>query len=136
MSLPVLLYDGTCGLCSRAVQFVLRRDHRGELRFAPLGGAFARDVIARHPGLQAMDTVVWFWPASSLVPERTLVESAAVLEVLRYLGGPWAVLAVVGRAIPGRLLDALYRVAARSRHRFPNPSCQLPAAGDPDRFID
>lgn len=31
-----LLYDGTCGLCDRSVQWLLRRDRRGALRFARL----------------------------------------------------------------------------------------------------
>src|SRR5271154_3320819 len=36
---PVLLYDGTCGLCNRAVRALLRIDRRATLRYATLQGA-------------------------------------------------------------------------------------------------
>ncbi|HZH02738.1 MAG TPA: DCC1-like thiol-disulfide oxidoreductase family protein [Myxococcaceae bacterium] len=35
----ILFYDGGCGLCHRAVRFVLARDPAGRFRFAPLGGS-------------------------------------------------------------------------------------------------
>jgi hypothetical protein len=46
---PVLLYDGLCGFCDGTVQFILKHDRRGTLRFATLQGDFARDVIAPEP---------------------------------------------------------------------------------------
>ncbi|PYS45149.1 MAG: thiol-disulfide oxidoreductase, partial [Acidobacteria bacterium] len=30
---PIVLYDGVCGLCNRAVQFLLKRDRHDRLRF-------------------------------------------------------------------------------------------------------
>ena len=37
---PIVLYDGTCGLCHRSVQWLSRRD-RGQLWYAPLQGETA-----------------------------------------------------------------------------------------------
>ena len=42
---PVMIYDGYCGLCSSAVQFVLRHDRqleRADSQFRPLQGAPCR----------------------------------------------------------------------------------------------
>ena len=36
----VLLYDGLCGFCDRMVQFILKHDPGGAMRFAPLQGAY------------------------------------------------------------------------------------------------
>ncbi|MBK7833023.1 MAG: DUF393 domain-containing protein [Gemmatimonadetes bacterium] len=45
----VLLYDGECGLCDRTVQWVLKRDREGSMRFAPLKSAVGREALARLP---------------------------------------------------------------------------------------
>ena len=41
----VVFYDGVCGLCDRTVRFLLRRDRRDRLRFAPLQGEVARKLL-------------------------------------------------------------------------------------------
>jgi predicted DCC family thiol-disulfide oxidoreductase YuxK len=62
MTKPVLLYDGSCGFCAESVQLVLRHDRRGTLQFAALDGTFGREVLARHPELGQVDSVVWYDP--------------------------------------------------------------------------
>ena len=135
---PVLFYDGECALCTRSVRFVLRHEGRGTLRFASLEGAFARSVLARHPGLQGLDTVVWYEPAGEGRPERLLTRSAAVLEVLRYVGGGWKVLGRVAAAVPASLRDAAYRAVARHRRRLFGRAdkCALPPPAARHRFLD
>jgi len=59
---------------------------------------------------------------------RVLVRSAAVLHILRRLGGPWAALAAVGSLVPRPLRDALYDLIARVRLRLfarPDDWCPL-----------
>ena len=36
MQKPVILFDGECNLCSRSVQFIIKRDPRARFRFAAL----------------------------------------------------------------------------------------------------
>ncbi|RPJ69890.1 MAG: DUF393 domain-containing protein [Acidobacteria bacterium] len=134
---PVLFYDGGCALCAGSVRFVLRHERQRTLRFASLEGAFARSVLARHPGLQGLDTVVWYEPAGQGRPERLLTRSAAVLKVLRYLGGPWR-LGLVAAAIPRAWRDAVYRLVARHRRRLFGraDSCALPPHAARHRFLD
>ncbi|MGH7719482.1 MAG: thiol-disulfide oxidoreductase DCC family protein, partial [Gemmatimonadaceae bacterium] len=110
---PILLYDGVCGLCDRFVQFVLRHDRRGTMRFAPLQGQLGQKTLAtinQHAGSSPIDSVVL------LCDDRTLVRSDAVMEVLRYLGGRWHALAVLGRVVPRSLRDRLYDAVARRRY--------------------
>lgn len=132
---PILLYDGTCGLCTRSVQFVLRHDRRGVLRFASLQGQFGQQVIARHPELRRADSVVWVEPAGSNSPERVATESDAVLRVLHYLGRWWAPL-TVGRIVPRSVRDGLYRLVARHRFRLVSPRCLVPDVSTRTRFLD
>ncbi len=139
----VLLYDGACGLCAASVRFVLRHEREPRnLRFAPLDGAFGRAVRARHPGLDAVDSVVWLEGPGKLgpygaddVPERVHVRSAAALKVAEHLGGAWR-LALVLRLVPAPLRDAVYAIVARHRHRIvPADACPLPPPAAADRFI-
>ena len=45
---PVLLFDGTCGLCNRCVRLLLRLDRRARLHFAPLQSAPAQAYLRTH----------------------------------------------------------------------------------------
>ena len=54
----IVLYDGVCGLCNRAVQFLLKRDRHDRLQFASLQSDLAARVLPRH-GMdpKGLDTV-------------------------------------------------------------------------------
>jgi predicted DCC family thiol-disulfide oxidoreductase YuxK len=133
---PVLLYDGECGLCAEGVQRVLRFDRRQTLRFAPLQGAFAASVRARHPELDQVDSMVWVEPMRD-GSERLLVRSAAGLRIARYLGGPWTLL-LVGHLLPRSWRDAAYDFIARHRHHLGGgrQACMIPPASLRARFLD
>jgi predicted DCC family thiol-disulfide oxidoreductase YuxK len=133
---PVLLYDGVCGFCHGAVQFILRVDRRGELRFAALDSPFARDVVARHPTLEGVDSVV-FVDEPGLPGERVHVRSAAALRVTEYLGWPWQALRVTG-LVPSSARDWLYDRFAAIRYSVFGKldSCPIPPPEVRDRFID
>lgn len=129
-STPVLLYDGTCGYCARSVQFVLAHDRRASLRFGPLEGAFGRALVAAHPELVGVDSVVWYDGS------RVQVRSDAALAVLRHLGGGWGVLAALGRVVPRVVRDALYDAVARRRFTLAARACLLPRPEERARFLD
>jgi len=116
--MPVLLYDGECGLCTAMVRFMLMRDRRGVLRFAPLQGptaqAFLRarglptsdfDSIVLVEDLGRADTEYWF-------------RTAGVLRALEAMGGGWRRVARVLRVFPASWRDAVYRMVARVRYRL------------------
>jgi predicted DCC family thiol-disulfide oxidoreductase YuxK len=133
---PVLLYDGVCGVCNRSVRAILRFDPTGSLRFAALESVFAKAIIARHPEIGGVDSVV-FVDDPGQPSERVAVRSGAVLRVVDYLGGPWRILNVT-RVIPAPLRDWLYDRFARVRYRVSGKydSCPLPAPQVRARFIE
>ena len=96
---PVLLYDGLCGFCDRAVRFVLRFDPQGVMRFAPLQGEFAASVIGRHLSLGEVDSLILVEPESQKGEEHVHVRSEAVLRIAWYMGGLWKAF-VIFRIIP------------------------------------
>jgi predicted DCC family thiol-disulfide oxidoreductase YuxK len=133
---PVLLYDGTCGFCAESVQLVLRHDRRGTVQFAALDSTFGRAVLARHPDVARVDSVVWLDPAHDGADERLLTRSAAALQVARYLGGVWR-LATLAELIPRFVRDSIYDLVARHRHRLApgGRQCLVPAPDQRARFL-
>ncbi|HWW76308.1 MAG TPA: DCC1-like thiol-disulfide oxidoreductase family protein [Pyrinomonadaceae bacterium] len=132
---PVLLYDGVCGFCNKTVQTVLERDRRGTMRFAALQSDYARRVVARHPELEGVDSVVYVEAAPG--GERVYIRSDAALKVASYLGGFWKVL-LAGRLVPRRLRDYFYDLFARNRYRFfgKYDACLLPPPEVRARFLE
>ncbi len=120
----LLFYDGACGLCHHTVTFVLARDIDGSrFRFAPLQGptfsaTFAEDQRAGFPDSIVLKTA----------DGRTLVRSAAALEIGDRLGGGWRALARLVSLFPRWLLDWGYDGIARVRKRIfatPEGACPL-----------
>ena len=133
---PVLLYDGLCGFCDGTVQFVLKHDRRGTLKFATLQGEFAREVIARHPELAGVDSLVLVERDSSGV-EHVHVRSDGALQVARYLGGAWHLargVAIVPRFLRDWAYDRFARVRYRVFGRY--DACPIPSPEQRARFID
>lgn len=138
MNHPIVLYDGVCGLCNRAVQFILRRDRAGVFRFAPLQGQYAASVLARHGMISTDLDTMYVVIGESEAEEKLLSRSDAVLFIARELGGVWGLLAAVLRLVPRVVGDWAYDMVAR--HRYPMfgryDACPLPSAETRDRFLD
>lgn len=136
-SRPIVLYDGVCGLCNRLVQFLLRRDRHGRLRYASLQSSFARPVLERHNlDPDDLDTVCVVL-SHGAADERVLTRSDAILSLGNDLGGIWKV-AVVGKIVPRFLRDALYNLVAANRYKVfgKYESCMLPAPEHRAKFLD
>jgi predicted DCC family thiol-disulfide oxidoreductase YuxK len=131
----VILYDGVCGLCHRAVRFFLRHDHGEQFRFAQLQGAFAREALSRH-GARADDLdTFWVVRDAGTARESALSRSQAVLFALSQLGLPWRALGLLA-TVPRCALDVAYDAFARSRYRLFGryDRCVRPPEGFERRF--
>jgi len=130
---PILLYDGSCGFCSTTVQLVLRHDRLGTLLFAAIQSPFSQRVLAQHPELRGVDSVVWVDP----VKDQVLTRSAAGLRVAAYLGGMWR-LALILWVVPRPIRDWGYDLVARHRHLLIGRAaqCMVPSPDVRHRFLD
>ena len=131
----LLLFDGVCVFCNGAVRWLMARDPRARMRFAPLQGETAAALRARHPEIpQALETLVYVESDSS--GERVYLRSAGVFRVLALLDSPWRHLAKL-RWLPLRLCDALYLAFARRRYRFFGEvdACPIPTPQEAQLFL-
>jgi predicted DCC family thiol-disulfide oxidoreductase YuxK len=136
VSVPVLLYDGVCGLCNRTVQLILRFDKKKILRFASLQSEFGEQLKSKYPELKSVDSVVLVEPIAGN-REQVSTRSTAILRIFSYLGGMWRLL-LIGYLIPRPIRDFLYNLIAKNRYKIfgKYESCWLPSADTNDRFID
>jgi predicted DCC family thiol-disulfide oxidoreductase YuxK/GNAT superfamily N-acetyltransferase len=134
--LHLVLYDGECAVCSRAVRWLLDADRHGVLQFAPLQGATAAALRRRVPVLpDDLDSIIYVDRSSGA--EEVSWRSEAFFRICRLLGGPWRVLAAVGDRLPRSLTDAAYGAFARRRHAFGGPpaTCSMPSPMERARFL-
>lgn len=128
----VIFFDGVCNLCHGLVQFVIARDPQARFHFAALQSEAARRLLPPgiNPDPDHPDSVVL------LENGRVYTHSAAVLRILRQLGGGWAVLSAAG-ILPRFLRDAAYRFVARNRYRWfgRQTECWLPTPELKARFL-
>jgi predicted DCC family thiol-disulfide oxidoreductase YuxK len=109
----LIYYDGHCGLCHRAVKFVLKHDRTGAaFRFAPLQGETFRARVPADRRGGVPDSMAVETHDASL-----LARSDACIHILRRLGGRWRIIAALAAVIPQRLRDGLYALLARIRYR-------------------
>ena len=129
---PVVLFDGVCNLCIGSVQWLLRMDRRGVLQFGTLQSEAGTELL-KQCGLSGDYT------DSMVVVEggRAYTDSDAALRIARHLGFPWSI-AWVGRTIPKRLRDPVYRFVAESRYDWfgKREQCLLPDEELRARFIE
>ena len=127
----VILFDGVCGLCNAWVDFVLSADMRARYRFVPLQSEQGRSFLATHrfPADYTESIVL-------VDGQRSLVRSAAILEIVSGLGGLWRLAAVV-RFVPTRILDTVYDGVAERRYRWfgRRETCRIPTPEERSRFI-
>ena len=129
---PVLLYDGSCGVCSQAVQWILQHERDHSLRFAPLESALGSELREAASVPPSVDSLLWIeWRSGRVHAELC---SSAILRVLGYVGGPWRLLTAL-RLVPGFVRDAGYRAFAKIRYRVRGQACLVPTPAERARFI-
>ena len=133
----IVLFDGVCALCDRTVQFLLKRDKQGVLKFAPLQGPTAAAILKRHPEIEDNTRSVIFVQNYDTAREFISVRSQAILDCVSTLGGAWRVASGL-RIVPLFLRDGFYNFIARKRYRWfgKYDECIVPPPERKERFME
>jgi len=114
VSPELLFYDGHCGLCHRAVLFVIKHDPHGMcFRFAPLQGETLRSRLTENQRTKLPDSMIIETQNGAL-----LLRSDAWIHILRCLGGKWKLLATLLSLAPRPARDFFYNRIAALRHKL------------------
>ncbi len=132
----IVFFDGYCGICNAFVDWLMRIDKTGELKFASLQGETATKTFAtalakaEQAPLTKTTTVIY------LSNGEKYYQSSAVLRILMDIGGVWK-LAGIFYLVPKCIRDFIYRIIANNRYRFikPRKTCRVPTPSEQDRLL-
>ncbi|MCD2423403.1 DCC1-like thiol-disulfide oxidoreductase family protein [Niabella pedocola] len=128
---PVILFDGVCNLCNRAVLFIIKHDPRDRFRFAALQSAAGIQLTQQYGIPQSYGSVVL------IENGRAYLRSAAALRIARRLNGAWPLLYIC-MLVPAFIRDRLYNWVARNRYRWFGSAgqCMRPTARLQAKFLE
>lgn len=141
---PIVLFDGTCSLCDRTIQFVLDHERDHDLRFVALQSSLAEQLLVRACGEAKARSLLRGAngggdPDSIVVIEgaRAFLYSDGALRIARHLRAPWGWLRAF-TIVPRALRDVVYRLIARNRYRWFGrvENCRIPTEDQRARFLD
>lgn len=116
MDQHLILFDGECALCHRAVRHIHGIDRDRNFIFAPLGGKTASEfLVGPHAPLLQANTLVLIENYRSPHP-KFWIRSKAILRIYWLVGHGWKWLGILS-FLPGFLGDLCYRWFASHRHR-------------------
>lgn len=127
---PLVLFDGPCTLCQRAVRFILRHEQDAQLSFASLQSEIGQETLREYSLPPDIDAMV-------LIEDgRAFQGSDAAWVLCKYLRSPWRIFHLL-RHLPGWMHQPLYRWIARHRYRWfgKDESCPLPNPEQASRFF-
>src|SRR5689334_15393647 len=128
----IILFDGVCNLCNRAVQFIIRHDKKKQFLFASLQGHHGQEILKRFnlPVKQLNSFVL-------LDGDNIYTRSSGALRVLKRLGGGWPLLYAF-IILPPFIRNALYDYIARNRYKWfgKKEECWIPTPELKERFLD
>ena len=127
----IILFDGTCGMCNSAVNFILARDPGKRFRFAPLQSPVGQDLMTKHhlepSELESMVLIDG---------EAAYTKSTAVLRIVMELPEPWPLVGALV-FVPAGLRDEAYNFIARHRRQWfkSADACRVPTPEEREQFL-
>ncbi|MEN9548124.1 MAG: hypothetical protein RIR12_715 [Bacteroidota bacterium] len=128
---PVLLFDGVCNYCNKMVNFAIRNDKKGKIKFAPLQSSAGEKLRQAFNISPASDTIIL------IENGKAFIYATAAIRVCRYLDWPakmlfWLII------FPSFLTQPVYKWIARNRYKWfgRKDSCMIPAPGIKNRFLN
>jgi predicted DCC family thiol-disulfide oxidoreductase YuxK len=118
----IIIFDGTCHVCSGWAQFQGRHRIDPPFQLIPMQSVAGKALLVEY-GVDPED------PATFLVLDQGqhFTQSDATIHVIAALGGLWRIV-YAARIVPQRWRDAIYRLLARNRYRWfgRRSTCYLP----------
>ena len=130
--LHIILFDGTCNLCSAIVRFIYKRDSESKFYFASLDSEVGQEVLIENNLLTSDFNALVYSQRGTMH-----IKSSAALHVLKNLGGLWKLLFVF-IVLPKFMRDFIYDLIAKNRYKVfgQSESCSISNLEIKNRFLD
>jgi predicted DCC family thiol-disulfide oxidoreductase YuxK len=129
---PIILFDGVCNFCNSAVNFVIKRNGKANILFAPMQSEAGQKLLKQY-NLPADDMESFIFIENGVAYKR----STAGLRVCRHLRGLWP-LCYGLIIVPKFIRDGVYNWIARNRYKWfgVRQECMIPTADIKTRFLN
>ena len=128
----IVFFDGVCTLCNRSVNFLIKHDKKGVLKFASLQSHFAKNTLPKSL-LNNEDLYSILFYTEGKYYEK----SSAILKLCKTLGGFFYIFQL-GYLLPPFLRNGIYTFIANNRYRWfgTTAHCSVPTTNLKDRFLE
>ena len=128
----IILFDGVCNLCSKSVQFILKRDKKNQFLFGSLQGNYGQEMLKKYQ-LPANE----FNSFMLIEGDKLYTRSSGALLMLKHLGGWWGLLYVF-IIVPKFIRDGIYNWISKNRYKWYGKmnECWLPKPEWKARFLE
>jgi predicted DCC family thiol-disulfide oxidoreductase YuxK len=130
MNSPVILFDGVCNLCNRAVQFIIKNDRKEVFKFASLQSEFAQNFLKSNKlATQDFSTLILIQDG------QYFNKSIAIFKIVKNLPN-YSWLSIFA-FLPLFFTDFVYDLISNNRFKWfgKRASCWLPNSELKDRFL-
>ena len=130
-SQPIILFDGICNLCNRAVNFIIKRNKKSRIQFAALQTNSGKQLLEQfNLPTQSINSLILI--------EKGIVytQSTAVLKICKHLNGLWPLLYGL-IIVPKFIRNGIYQLIATNRYQWfgKQEKCMVPSPELSDRFL-
>ena len=128
----IVFFDGVCNLCNRSVNFLIKNDKKGVLKFASLQSGFAKKTLPKTLlNNKDLDSILFYTEG------KYYEKSNAILKLCKILGGFFYVFQF-GYLLPPFLRNGLYMLIANNRYRWfgTTAQCRVPTTDLKERFLE
>lgn len=127
---PIVLFDGVCNFCNHMVNYAIRNDKKGKLKFAPLQSEAGKKLRAEFKVSPSADTIVF------INNGKAFTYANAAIRISKYLDWP-AKLLYAFIIIPPFISQPFYKWFAKRRYKWfgKKDQCMIPSPDVRARFL-
>lgn len=128
---PIVLFDGVCNYCNAMVNFAIRNDKKGVLKFCPLQSNAGLQLKEKYKIPSSIDSVI-------LIDRgKIYTYSDAAVRIAKYL--QWPAKTLYGLIIiPKFIRQPFYKWVAKNRYKWfgKKETCMIPRPEVKARFLE
>ena len=106
----IVLFDGHCRLCNRAIQFLVKRDKKNVFQFESLQSEIGQKIL-KEIKIEDENTIVFIYGNSFYT------RSDAFIELIQLLPFPWNLLRIL-KFFPESFRNNIYDLIAANRYNW------------------
>ncbi len=128
----IVLFDGVCNLCNKAVTFIIDHDPKDQFRFAALQSPEGKKLLNDFSiDVEKIDSIILIQSG------KAYIKAGAALRIAKHLSGIFPLL--YGFIIlPKFLTNSIYDFIARNRYDWfgKKDNCMIPTPDLQSKFLD